>query len=72
MGRGQVQGQLLFKLNKLTLREVSQSNSRGALEGGDLTSISLSMPKDALLSLALGLPPQRVGTPSLANGLGHP
>ena len=55
MGRGQGQGQLLFKLNKATLREVFKNNSRELWKVGDLTSVDLSMPKTALFSPALGL-----------------
>lgn len=72
MGRGQGQGQLLFKLNKLTLREDFKNNSRELWQGGDLTRVAQSMTKTSLLSLALGLQPQRVGSPSLANRPGHP
>lgn len=72
MGRGQGQGQLLFKLNKLTLREVFKNNSSGALEGWRLDQSISEHAQDCSLSLALGLQPQRVGSPSLADRPGHP
>lgn len=41
----------------------SENNSRELWKDGDLTRVDLTMAKTALLSPALGLQPQKVGSP---------
>ena len=85
VGRGQGQGQLLFKLHEQadSERSLQEQLGWGALAGwrlllppplvkGGFTRVALGMPKTSLLSPTLGLQPPRVGSPSFANGMGHP